>query len=185
MPENASRRGAVDLGMALMITAFAVIGGFMFWLTGQAALERELKIVEDTVTVEEDWSSVAAVDGVDIQMDASPYEGQEIRLVDFNVASLMGRQGFWLAMPNGNPFLVSMSAEVMAEGLSIGQGSTATVVGTVFAMNDSIVSAWAEAETIAENDRIVVEFATHFLEVTAMRVTGGATGGGDNEGAAN
>ena len=35
--QNASRRGAVDMGMPLMILAFIVIGGFMYWLSGQAA----------------------------------------------------------------------------------------------------------------------------------------------------
>ena len=50
MADNASRRGAVDMGTPLMILAFAVIGGFLYWLNGQAAAERALDIVEDTAT---------------------------------------------------------------------------------------------------------------------------------------
>ena len=47
MPDNASRRGAADLGMPLMIVAFLVIGGFMWWLSGQAEAERAaLEVVE-------------------------------------------------------------------------------------------------------------------------------------------
>ena len=44
MSDNASRRGAVDMGMLLMIMAFLVIGGFMFWLNSQAAAERQAQI---------------------------------------------------------------------------------------------------------------------------------------------
>ena len=40
MPDIASRRGAVDMGTVLMVVAFAVIGGFLYWLSGQAAAER-------------------------------------------------------------------------------------------------------------------------------------------------
>lgn len=175
MADKASRRGAVDPGMVLMVAAFATMGGFIFWLTGQAAAERALAIVEDTVVVDE-FASATTVAGADIQSDATPYEGQLIRLAAFDVPSTLGTQGFWLQMPNGNPFLVSMSAEVMAEGLAIGSGSTLTVTGTVYAMNDSTLSAWTEAGTIQEGDRIVAEFATHYLESVQVVVhVGGAS----------
>jgi hypothetical protein len=49
MTELASRRGAVDMGTVLMIAAFAVIGGFIYWLSGQAAAERAVDVVEDHV----------------------------------------------------------------------------------------------------------------------------------------
>ena len=103
MPDNASRRGAVDMGMVLMIVAFATIGGFLYWLSGQAAAERAAaEVVEETVDEMPD-TGVPAVAGEDIQMDATPFEGQEIRLATFNIASALGSQGFWLEMPNGNP----------------------------------------------------------------------------------
>ncbi|MDX1390205.1 MAG: hypothetical protein R3344_13520 [Acidobacteriota bacterium] len=173
MPDNVSRRGAADLGMPLMILAFVVIGGFMFWLNAQAAEERAARaVVEDEPTEDVTDSGTPTVMPADIQMDASPYEGQEIRLGATNVASLLGTQGFWLEMPNGNPFLVSMSPELMAEGVSVAPGETALVEGTMLAMNDSTLTAWTDAGTIGENDRIVVEFATHYIEATAVR-TGG------------
>ena len=178
MAGNDSRRGAVDMGMVLMVVAFAVIGGFLFWLSGQAAMEREMAVVVDTSAAEGPDESVRTVTGEEIQMDATPFEGQEIRLAAFNVASLLGTQGFWLEMPNGNPFLVSMSAEVMAEGTTVSPGSRATVVGTVHAMSDSVLTAWTSAGTIAEGDRIVAEFATHFLQADHVQVGGAGSGAG-------
>lgn len=173
MPENASRRGAVDMGMPLMILAFVVIGGFMFWLNGRAAEEREMRLVEETEPVEEEPTGIQTLTPADIQSDATPYEGQEVRLQGATVASLLGTQGFWLETPSGNPFLVSLAPEVMAAGTSVEPGSSATVQGTVVAMTDSILTAWTEAGTINEGDRIVAEFATHFIEATDVRSSGG------------
>ena len=183
MPDNASRRGAVDMGVPLMILAFLIIGGFMYWLNGQAANERELRIVEEAAAAaaeaEARATRAATVAPEDLQMDASPFEGDEVTLPELNVASLLGTQGFWLEMPNGNPFLVSMSADVMAEGLAIGTGSMATVSGVVLAMNDSILSAWTTAGTIGETDRIVAEFAAHFIEANDVSVVAGDGGAAD------
>lgn len=178
MPDNASRRGAVDMGMALMILAFAVIGGFMFWLNGQAENERALRLVEEA-PVEDAAPDSRTIDPTEIQMDATPFEGREIRLERVNVASLLGTQGFWLEMPNGNPFLVSMAPEVMASGVAVAAGSPATVTGTVHAMNDSTLTAWTTAATIAEGDRIVAEFATHYIQATEVQVAAPSGGAGN------
>jgi hypothetical protein len=67
-----------------------------------------------------------------------------------------------------------MSAEVMAEGVAVAPGGMATVTGIVHAMNDSTLTAWTEAGTIVENDRIVAEFATHYLEASDVRARGGS-----------
>jgi hypothetical protein len=173
MPENASRRGAVDMGMPLMILAFVVIGGFLFWLNGQAAEEREMRLVEETEAPEEEPTGIQTLTPADIQSDATPYEGQEVRLQGATVASLLGTQGFWLETPSGNPFLVSLAPEVMASGTSVEPGASATVQGVVVTMSDSILTAWTEAGTIGEGDRIIAEFATHFIEATDVRSSGG------------
>lgn len=47
MADN-SRRGAADLGLPLMVVAFLVIGGFMYWLQAEAATQKALQLVEVT-----------------------------------------------------------------------------------------------------------------------------------------
>ena len=177
MADNASRRGAVEMGTVLMVLAFGVIGFFIWWLNGQATLERATRaaIAADTVA-EDEFAGVTTISAADLQLDASPFEGQQIRLAGLEVQSLLGTQGFWLGLPNNNPFLVSMSPEVIAEGLTVAQGDVATVTGTIFAMSDSTLNAWTTAATIQENDRIVAEFATHYLEAVQVEVAGGADG---------
>jgi hypothetical protein len=180
MADNASRRGAANLGMPLMIVAFIVIGGFLYWLNLQAEAERASDLAEEAAIEEvtEGLAGGTLVAAQDIQMDASPYEGQEIRLEGVPVASGLGTQGFWIEMPNRNPFLVSMSEGVKAEGLAIVPGQSASVVGTIYAMSDSALSAWTTAGAVGEGDRLAAEFATHYLEATAVEFSEG-TGDGN------
>jgi len=178
MVDTGSRSGVADLGMPLMVVAFLAIGGFMYWLNGQAEAERALALVEDTVsepTTGMDGARV--VDPVTIQLDASGVEGELITLEALEVQGMLGTQGFWIGMPNGNPFLVSMSEDVMAEGLSLSQGSGATVSGVVYAIGDSVLNAWTAAGTIGDGERLQAEFATHFMEAQDVEVIGGSGAG--------
>lgn len=187
MPNNGSRRGATNLGTPLMIVAFVVIGGFLWWLGQQAAAERAMQAAQEEAAAAEDTvPTVQTVPVGDIEVDATPYVGQEIRIAGTNVASLLGDQGFWLETPGGNPFLVSMGPEVQAAGVNVTAGSRVTAVGTIHEMNDSVLTAWVDGGSIAEGDRIVAEFATHYLEADDVLVSGGAaaadTAGAGNQG---
>lgn len=188
MPKNGSRRGATNLGTPLMIVAFVVIGGFLYWLSTQAAAERaEQEIAE--APAEDTMPAVQTVPVGDIEMDAMSYVGQEIRIANTEVASTLGSQGFWLEAPSGNPFLVSMGPEVQAAGVSVTPGNPVNVTGTLHAMSDSVLTAWVEDGSIAEGDRIVAEFATHYVEATEVETMGGGaaddTTGAEGEGSGN
>jgi len=169
MADNASRRGAADLGMPLMVLAFIVIAAFMYYLNVRAAEERALDILEETDTADE-MDVATTIPATDLELDAAPLEGQLVRVSGLNVASMLGTQGFWLELPNGQPFLVSMSEEVMAEGVAVTMGERATVTGVVHAVNDSALSAWVAAGTIGDGDRLAAEFAMHFMESTEIVV---------------
>ena len=182
MADNASRRGAADLGMPLMVLAFIVIAGFMYYLNVRAAEERALDILEESDTADE-MEVAMTIPATDLQLDAAPLEGQLVRVSGLNVASMLGTQGFWLELPNGQPFLVSMSEKVMAEGVTVTMGERATVTGVVHAVNDSALSAWTASGTIGDGDRLAAEFAMHFMESTEVVVadsTGQEEGGSGN-----
>jgi len=180
MADNGSRRGATNLGVPLMIVAFVAIGGFMYWLNLQAAEYEASRVVE----VQEEPADPGTIEGAvtvaaeEIQLDASPYEGQMVTLPVLPVASQLGTQGFWLEMPNRNPFLVSLNDDLMAQGISATQGQSATVTGMILAVNDSILTVWSDAGTISEGDRLAAEFATHFIEAALVRVESGPGGDG-------
>jgi hypothetical protein len=190
MGDKASRSGAANLGMPLMIVAFLVMIGFLFWLNLQARdyeAEQQAAIQERMAadSAENDLGALT-ISATAIQMDASPYEGQVVKLEGLPVASGLGQQGFWLEMPNKNPFLVSMTEAVKAEGVAVSPGQNATVVGTVLPMSDSVLNAWSTAGSIGEGDRLAAEFATHYID--AARVTVSAPNrpsGGPGDGGAN
>lgn len=179
MTHQASRRGAVNLGTVLMIAAFAVIAGFIYWLSLQAAAERAaVEVAETEETQQEESGSM----GSDVMVtlgealttpDMEAFVGEEIRGVGYEVASALGKQGFWVNTASGNPFLVSWSESQIAEGATVAAGDTVTVVGEMMRMEPSVLDAWTAAETISETDRIVAEFATHFVAASDVDVTSG------------
>ena len=182
MADNASRRGASNLGVPLMILAFATIGGFLYWLNGQASQEMaERQAYADSVAAAEEAerNRPPIVDAERIQMDASGFQDRAIRLQGLPVASTLGTQGYWLEMPNGNPFLVSVGDGAEIEG-TVEPGVSVDVTGTVLAMNDSVLTTWTESGSIAEGDRLAAEFATHFIEILELRVVPN-DGSGDSE----
>jgi hypothetical protein len=179
MGDKASRRGAANLGMPLMIVAFLAIVGFLYWLNLQAKADAASRAVHEDVPEETGPAlSGTLVPGEDLQVDPSPYVGMTIKVEGLTVASGLGTQGFWLELPNKNPFLVSMSEAVKAEGISVGPGQRVSVSGTIYAMGDSVLNAWSTSGAIGEGDRLAAEFATHFLEAQQVQASGG-TGGGE------
>lgn len=192
MPDNASRRGAMDMGMPLMILAFIVMVGFIYWLSGQAEAERASRVVEEEPAGEMDTGAANLnIDPSALGMDATPFEGQEVRIETLRVASLLGTQGFWLELPNGNPFLVVVTESTTVQGaaanvtggMPVKAGETATVVGVVTPVSAEVLDAWEAAGTIGANDRIIAEFATHYLEASLVSVTAAAAPTGADGGA--
>jgi len=179
MTEKRSRRGAVEMGTVLMIVAFAIIVGFIYWLSGQAANERAMEIVEDTTTEVVDNSAnsgATQVSASDIMMDASPYVGQLIQLEPQTVLSLVGQQGFTLDFPTG-PFLVSYSDEEIANGFTVTNGDVVRITGTVTAMTPEIAAGWQEAGRLTEAERMVAEFAVNFIQAQDIQIAQAAPGG--------
>ncbi|MDZ7780405.1 MAG: hypothetical protein U5R14_10820 [Gemmatimonadota bacterium] len=174
MADKASRRGATNLGTPLMILAFAVIGGFLYWLNGEAAREMaEQQAYADSVAAAEEREAnrPPVINPERIQMDASPFENDSITVESLPVASLLGEQGYWLEMPNGNPFLISVPSGAQVAGAGpLEEGANVSVTGDVLAINDSILTDWVDAGHIGEGDRLAAEFATHFIEATAVMV---------------
>lgn len=181
MRDNSSRRGAADLGTPLMIVAFLVMGGFLVWLYQQSEAEEALQLQEAQEAAAQQAEAERRADMLiqpeNIQMDASPYAGDTVLIEGQAVASQLGTQGFWLEMPNGNPFLVSYPESQRSQELSTGQSTNVT--GVITAMNDSILTAWTESGSIGEGDRLAAEFATHFLDAQEVELV---QGGGEGEG---
>ena len=185
--QNASRRGAADMGMPLMIIAFLVIGGFMYWLSGQAAAERASRVVEEVP--EEETSGLGGGEGdvmlgemTAVGVDPEVFVGETIRGLGYEVASSFGTAGFWVNTPTGNPFLVTYTEELKATGMTVAQGDFVDVVGELLRMEISYLDEWLAEGEITDNDKIIGEFATHFVaadQVEVVDAPAGSEGEGD------
>ena len=184
MPDNASRRGAVDLGMPLMILAFLVIVGFMYWLNVQAQADRASRVIEEEPVEETSSESFGVELGetIAIGTDTDAFVGETIQGIGYEVASLLGTEGFWVNTAAGNPFLVAWSEELRASGMTVAQGDIVDVVGEMLRMEISYLDEWEAEGGITANDRIIAEFATHFVMAQSVEVTGHAGPGGDDSG---
>lgn len=175
MTDRRARRGAVEMGTVMMVLAFVVIGGFIYWLTDQVATERELEIVEDTTAamVDDAYGDATPVSAQDLMLDASPYLGQLVRLQPQTVLSLVGQQGFTLDFPTG-PFIVSYSDQEIADGFTVAPGNVVRVTGRIAAMTPETAAGWQAAGRLTEAERMVAEFAVHYLQAEDIEVSASA-----------
>ena len=167
-----SRRGFADkLSLPLMLLSFAILGGFLYWLS-VTAQPTEVAIVEETGGDGPNASAILSMN----DFLANP-EGQIDAVVEVTgarIASRLGTQAFWIG-PDDAPYLVKMGPELVEAGQEILVESMVMIVGTVFTMSDSILSSWDEQGVFANpGDRIVAEFATSFLEAIVVEAEGDA-----------
>jgi hypothetical protein len=182
MGDRASRRGAVDLGMPLMVLSILVMIGFMYWLflQGQKQSAEKEAVAQQMRADSVEAERLAAlrgqtVSGEALQTDPSVFAGRLVTVEGLRFTGTMGTQGWWLELPNGNPFLVSLSPAVVARGETYSAGQSVTVSGTIVAMGDSILDAWSGTGAIGEGDRLAAEYATYFMEASNIEVSATAT----------
>ncbi len=163
-----SRKGeAGSLSVYLMVVAFLLVGGFFAWLSVKAA-PVEVAVVEEGPT--ENLATVVALDvfGTDPMAQA----GMVIQLARLGVQSLIGAEAFFVGVPNlTSPYLIKMTSGVVANGGVVENGATVSLTGMVHAMSDSVADAWVASGGIAEDDRIIAEFAESFFEASEVNVT--------------
>jgi hypothetical protein len=177
MANLGSRKGFADkLALPLMILAFLVVIGFLFWLNATAE-PTQIVIEEEADARTSSASAILNVD--DFLTDAGQYDGRVVEVTDARVASRLGPQAFWIG-PDDGPFLVKMAPELVEAGTEVLIEQRVTLVGLVGVMSDSTHAAWdTQGAFPNDGDRIVAEFAigSPFLEVS--EIVSQAAAGGD------
>jgi hypothetical protein len=173
----AGRRGSGgQLTIVWMALAIVLVAGFLFWLAAASEPSNMVAIQEgrdDAAPTMTDAPTRVAID----EFAAAPadYQNRNIELQNVTVASPIGQHAFWIDVGRGQPFLVRMTPEVVAEGRALRGGEVVTISGPVLARTDSVIAAWEQQGVItSEGQRMEVEFATTFLE--ARRVVAGQSG---------
>lgn len=176
MANFGSRRGfAEKLSLPLMILAFLVVIGFLYWLNVTAE-PTEVTIVEEEGPRSSGASAI--LDVADFLSAPGQYEGRIVEVTNARISSRLGPQAFWIG-PDDRPFLVKIGAELVAAGTDIRIEQRVNLTGTVWVMSDSAHAAWgAQGAFPNEGDMIVAQFAigSPYLEATVIEAQGGAGG---------
>ncbi len=151
-------------GKLVMLLSVVVVGGFLYWLSATSE-PTQVAVAEPDAA---EYNEVPFA-----QFSASPeaYRGQEVMLRAVPVVSPMGSQAFFtnLADAQNTPFLLHLSAGLVADSVTVAVGDSVDVAGVVLAMSDSVVSAWELAGAIAnDGERSLALFAEHFVEILSV-----------------
>ena len=103
------------------------------------------------------------IQAAQLQTGAAAFREQMVRVNSVRVMSLVGTKGFWIELPNGNPFLVRTEDDTTVE-----TDQLVDIVGTITAVSESLVADWVASGSISESDKLIVEFATDFIEVEML-----------------
>lgn len=189
MAESGSEgAGSRRSGLILMIAAFVVMGGFLYWLSVNAE-SATVAIEESAADTTEEDPMVPTVELSTFSANPGEYQDELIRLRNLRVASELGAEAFWFELASEDPYLVKLDSTLVAEGITVSSGDVARrIEGRVRVMSDSVLDAWeAGGAFTAETDRIEAQYATTFIEANVVDVEstsgdGGESGGGSGGG---
>ena len=165
MGDTRSTQGAAStVSLVLAIVAFAGIGGFVYWLSITAKGE------ESAVDLIEPEPDVRIITMADLIRGSEDLVGQEVQVQYIRVSEKLGDHLVWIG-PENSQFLVKKDSVVRAQAAEIQVGSRILVVGTMWAMSDSVEEAWEEIDVYGgEGDRTLISFESVFLEARRLEV---------------
>jgi hypothetical protein len=163
MDRSRWHRASRKLALTLMVLGPVALGA-----CGGAEEAEEAPVAEEAAPAPPAMPEATVVEGMQLQTGAAGLAGQTVRVNAMKVVSRLGPNGFWVELPNKNPFLVMSDA-----ASTVNPQEMVDVVGTVTQMNDSILTAWVSSGAITDNQKLEAEFATEFLQAQAVQPAGG------------
>lgn len=164
--KTARRKPAGQLTWLWMIFAIALTGGLMVWLAVASEPSAPVVVKEEDGTAAAGLPTVALAD---FAANTKQYEGQAIRLAQLRVASRLGRQAFWIQLPNDVPYLIKLDSILVRQGFQVQGGDAVSVTGVVHPMSDSVLTAWqAQGALTTEDQKVEAQFATSFIEASRV-----------------
>ena len=159
-----SIRGAAStVSLLLAVAAFAVVGGFVYWLT---VVTRE----GNSIGVIDLEPGVDLINMSDLRQRSDELVGEEGQIQNIRVSGTIGDHFLWVG-PEDGAFLVKKDSTLLADTTTVEAGDRVLVVGTIWAVTDSVIDAWGEegAYTNEQADRATVSFERYYMK--AWRVT--------------
>ncbi len=155
-----------------MVLAFLAMGGFLYWL-GVTAVP-----TETAVALEDDTAQAVSLSA--FAQNPIMFEGDLVAVDGVEVQDVLGTQAFLMVLPDGSAYPIRLDASLAMGGLQIAASDQGRVTGTVFAMTDSVLDAWATEALFADDEQREAAAAVgSFLLATEVQLSGGTQGDGD------
>lgn len=170
MADSKAQHSSAGNTTILMIAALALIAGLFWWLSITAEPTRISVVEEDTTGAPVDDGSGAA-DVTLAEFGAGPqgFQSLNIRLRDVPVAARLGDRGFWIQLPNNQPYLIHLGEELSSGGASVASGDRVTVSGVVRLMSDSVLTAWRSSGVLSDDlEMEEARFAQSYLDAQTL-----------------
>jgi hypothetical protein len=181
MTSMGSRKGAAGSTTILMVLAFVTMAGFLYWLN-MSAESIEVEVVEAAGT-EADFTGAVAVAADSFGVDPAAYSGQTVRISNLPVSGVFGQEAFFVTIEAiGNPYLVKLGADPIADGILVFPGDVVAVTGVVGDMSEELAASWVEAGVIGEGEDMVAMINPTFITATVIEISApvdGADAGGN------
>jgi len=132
------------LNLPLMILAFLLMGGFLYWLNISSE-PSQLAVAEEN-SAERLRADSRPVSPAVLGAEASDYVDELVRVSNIRVNSLFGTQGFWFLVPTEDEemadYLVRLDPNFFPADFQVVPGDIMTVTGRVTAMSEDVITVW-------------------------------------------
>lgn len=118
--------------------AFVTIALFLVYLWW-ASREAEVGIVEGAGT----GRRVATASALEFAAEPGRFSNRIVRLDTVSVAYRLGRAAFEIRLPERSPYPVVLERHLIEAGVQVTTDDQVNLVGSVYALNDSIIASWA------------------------------------------
>lgn len=145
-----------------MTGAVILIALFMYWLYAQTSKMQPGMIAADTL------SALPQVADTVFARAPERFSGRRILLTDMTVGDTLGRAAFTLALPGSTEYPAIMERSLIEQDVRVVPGDNLNIAGSVYALNDSIISVWAQRGVFDLQNRGRLEGDSTFFLVDSL-----------------
>ena len=145
-----------------MTGAVILIALFMYWLYARTSKIETGTIAADTL------SSLPRVADTTFSRAPERFSGRRILLNGIAVEDTLGRAAFTLTLPNLSGYPAIMERTLMEQQVRVVPGDDLNIAGSVYALNDSIISVWGQRGVFDPQNRDRLAGASTFFLVDSL-----------------
>jgi len=168
MTSMGSRKGAAPAGMVLMLVAFVVMAGFMYWLAVTAE-PSNIQIEPTDEEAEAAAPELLRITTDSFAIDPAVFVGQHVRLINLQSTNLLSGQVFTVGIDSID-YVVQMGEGPTSEGIVIFPGDMLHLNGQVQRMDQAMADSLAASGAIGDGQQEAVMINPTFIVASDIEI---------------